>query len=256
MMPTGPSRYPKNKDSLSRDLCGASVTSTKPVSKCSIFLIDIACERIFQIQIANETGRGETSSGNKMENEEAIARESAATSEKHEVIAEPTFNTPPTPISHFVSRPDYPDCLLGEHVDIAGCVGVVVAIVKHSIKLRSPEGATRSFNSFGLRRIHGPPPMPSTPPLVPADCPTSSDEPAKQPASREVIEEPDFEQTIIAIADLVHRPDFPKCAFGQHVNIGGYAGVVVEIVNQSLRVRSQQGTSRNYNARVLRNLHG
>ena len=191
-----------------------------------------------------------------MENEETTARESAATSKTHEVIAEPNFNAPPTPISHFVSRPDYPDCLLGEHVDIAGCVGVVVSIVKHSIKVRSPEGATRSFNSFGLRRIHGPPPVPSIPPPAPADCPTAPDELSKQPAPRETIDKPDFEQRVIAIADLVHRPDYPKCALGQYVDIGGYAGVVVEIINQSLRVRSQQGTSRNYNALVLRNLHG
>jgi hypothetical protein len=195
-----------------------------------------------------------------MQDEETNVRESAATSEKHNVIAEPNFNAPLTNIAHFVSRPDYPDCLLGEHVDIGGYAGVVVAIVKHSIKVRSPEGATRSFNSFGLRRIYGPPPepppmMPTTPPPHPADRPVGPDETAKPTAPREIIEEPNFEQPIVAIADLVHRADYPKCAFGQHVDIGGYAGVVVEIVNQSLRVRSQQGTSRSYNALVLRNLH-
>jgi len=186
-----------------------------------------------------------------MQDEETSARESTAT-------AEPNFNAPLTDIAHFVSRPDYPDCLLGEHVDIGGYAGVVVAIVKHSIKVRSSEGVTRSFNSFGLRRIHGPPPlMPLTPPTAPADHSTTRDEPAKPSASpREIIEKPNFEQPILAIADWVHRPDYPECAFGQHVDIGGYVGVVVEIINQSLKVRSQQGTSRNYNALVLRNLHG
>ena len=185
-----------------------------------------------------------------MQDEETTARESALTSEKRDVTAEPNFNKPLTAIADFVSRPDYPDCLLGEHVDFGGYAGVVVAIVKHSIKVRSSEGATRSFNSFGLRRIHGPPP--EQPPLMAND--DESAKPTDPP--REIIEEPNFEQPIVPIADLVRRPDYPKCTFGRHVNISGYAGVVVEIVNQSLRVRSQQGTSRNYNARVLRNLHG
>jgi hypothetical protein len=196
-----------------------------------------------------------------MHDEEPSARESAPTSEKRDVIAEPNFNKPLTSIADFVSRPDYPECLLGEHVDIGGYAGVVVAIVKHSIKVRSSEGATCSFNCFGLRRIHGPPPeqppLMVTPPPFSTDRSVGDDESAKPTdAPREIIEEPNFEQPIVPIADLVRGPDYPKCTFGRHVNIGGYAGVVVEIVNQSLRVRSQQGTSRNYNARVLRNLHG
>ena len=49
---------------------------------------------------------------------------------------------------------------------------------------------------------------------------------------------------------------FPKCAFGEYVDIRGYAGVVVEIVNQSLKVRSPEGSIRSYNATGLRKLFG
>jgi hypothetical protein len=218
--------------------------------------------------MANFAKDSEILYGMEMPNEEVTTREDSPPSEKRGVVAEPDFNTPLTPIVDFVARPDFPECILGEHVDIGGYAGVVVAIVKHSIKVRSQEGATRSFNSFGLRRIYGPPPElppelksenPRFAPVAPAPTvrsePADEDEPPEPAPRHEVVDEPNFEQPIVSITELVARPDYPKCTFGRHVEIGGYTGVVVEILNQSLRVRSSQGTSRNYNALVLRNLH-
>jgi hypothetical protein len=135
--------------------------------------------------------------------------------------------------------------------------------VKQSLKVKSPEGLTRSFNSYNLRRIYGPPPEPEAalsggragPAIQPESAAPESKPPAAAPR-REVIEEPDFTQPIVPIRELSARPDFPKTAFGKHVDIGGYTGVVVEIVNQSLKVRSRQGTSRSYNALRLQAIYG
>jgi hypothetical protein len=57
------------------------------------------------------------------------------------------------------------------------------------------------------------------------------------------------------ISDWVRPADFPKCAWGAHVALGGYTGVVVEIVVQSLKVLSPEGDLRSYNAGVLLKLH-
>ena len=157
------------------------------------------------------------------------------------------------PIADFVMRSDFPECALGERLDIGGYTGVVVAVVKNSLKIRSSEGVTRSFNGYGLQRIYGPPADPGPTPI--AAVPLPEIEPAKGPP-RKVIDEPNFEQPVVPIAKLVANPGFPDCAFGQQVDIGGYTGVVVEIIKQSLKVRSPEGTSRNYNAAVLRNLYG
>jgi hypothetical protein len=40
------------------------------------------------------------------------------------------------------------------------------------------------------------------------------------------------------------------------VEINGYVGVVVELTGLSMKVRSPNGTSRKYNADILRKLHG
>jgi hypothetical protein len=73
---------------------------------------------------------------------------------------------------------------------------------------------------------------------------------------REIIEEPDFAQPVLQIRDLVGREDFPKCAFGLQLEINGFTGVVVEIVKQSLRVRSSDGYLQSYNGPALKKLHG
>jgi hypothetical protein len=180
-----------------------------------------------------------------------------------ELEGPPDFAAPQKPIAEFVTRPDYPECLVGEHVLIGGYAGVVVAVVKNSIKVRSPEGFTRSFNTFGLRRIYGPPPeLDPIPPSPSASELTStatrkSQHPApKAEPPREIVTEPNFKQPIVPVADLVSRADFPRSALGKRVEIGGYIGVVVEILNHnSLKVRSPQGTSRSYNATGLRAIY-
>ena len=184
--------------------------------------------------------------------------ETVPPAETREPAVTPDFDTPLKPIADFVSRPDFPECVLGEHLDIGGYTGVVIAVVKQSIKVKSSEGALRSFKSYGLQRIYG-----RAPEIAPAvetpspsfDVPKIPGESLKAAPVREIIEEPNFEQPVIAIAALLANPAFPKCAFGQHVEIGGYTGVVVELANQTLKVRSREGTSRNYNLVLLRNIY-
>jgi len=171
------------------------------------------------------------------------------------VTPEPSFK----PIADFVARPDFPECVLGEQVDIGGYTGLVVDVVKQSIKVRGPEGVVRSFKSYGLQRIYGPRPEMAALPEVSAasfDPPKSQIETLEPAPAREIIEEPNFDQPIVSISDLLPQPGFPRSALGRHVEIGGYAGVVVEVPDESLRVRSQQGTSRKYNSALLRKIYG
>ena len=180
-------------------------------------------------------------------------------SPKREVISEPNFAPPPKPIAKFAGRPDFPQCAYGEFVDIGGYAGVVVEIVNNSIKVRDPEGITQSFNFHRLRTLYSPAPRPETDLLrATGDRVTPVDEPAgtAPPApNRQFIAEPDFDVPLQPIADFVRRLDFPGCAFGRHVDIGGYSGVVVEIVKQSLKVRSPAGVTRSYNAGALVRLY-
>lgn len=174
-------------------------------------------------------------------------------------VGEPNFATPPQLIAEFVGLSDFPRCVLGAHVDIGGSVGVVVDIVNQSLKVRSRDGATQSFNFNRLRTIYGPPPEPVE--AQPFTGRSTRDPEPPTPATapsppREVIETPDFEAPIRPIAEFIQRSDFPKCALGAHVEIAGYTGVVVEIVNQSLKVRAVHGLSRSYNADGLRRIHG
>lgn len=188
---------------------------------------------------------------------------------------QPDFTRPVRAMKEFAGRADFPECILGEHIDISGFAGVVVAIVKHSIKVKSPEGLTQSFNVNRLRTLFAPPVRIEAP--VSAPSPTVDAESAPRPVTRrrpepveddappapaapapvrEVIEEPDFTLPVVQIRDLVGRDDFPKCAFGQQVEINGFTGVVVEIVKQSLRVRSVDGYLQSFNGPILKKLHG
>lgn len=198
-------------------------------------------------------------SSNQAANEENQSQEGVPASRLRELIVPPDFNAPVKSVADFVTRIDFPECVLGEHLDLGGYTGVVVAVVKQSIKVKSREGATRSFKSYGLQRLYAPPPEAEPAVELPPPSETDSALPADAPApapSAEVIEQPNFEQPVKAIVELLTNPEFPRCAFGEHVEIGGYIGVVVEIANQTLKVRSQQGTSRNYNALRLRSIYG
>lgn len=170
----------------------------------------------------------------------------------------PGSDSPPEPIGQLVTRDDFPECLSGKLVDIGGHIGTVTAVVRQSIKVRSREGTTTSFNAHGLRRIYGPKTEPEPPPVMPL-FETPHRTPLETPApavARQVIENPDFTQEVRAIRQFAGERDFPECALGRHVDIRGFAGVVVEIVHHSLKVRSRDGVTLSFNADVLRKLHG
>lgn len=184
---------------------------------------------------------------------------------------EPDFSGVPRPIADFAGLPDFPQCALGAYVDIGGFAGVVADIVKNSIKIRAPDGLNQSFNFHRLRTIYGPAapklePMPSGPMEAhPAARPRATPRPAPEPDAppavasapkRELIADPDFSQPVVSIRTLVGRADFPKCALGLHIEIVDYTGVVVELVNQSLKVLAADGGIRSYNAMAMRKLHG
>ena len=69
------------------------------------------------------------------------------------------------------------------------------------------------------------------------------------------IQELNFDRAVRPIREFF-GPDYPQSVVGELVDIGGYVGVVVSLENDSLKVRSRQGTSRKYNAAVLPNLYG
>ena len=155
-------------------------------------------------------------------------------------------------ISELVAEPDFPKSALGQTVDIKGYVGVVVQIVNNSIKVRSAEGNTMSYNFNALRRLYGPR-ITSEPERL-GEMPISS-VPAEPEVKRQIILDPNFDSAAVPIESVVHRPDFPQCAFGVLVDLHGYAGVVVELVGHSLKVRSREGTTRSYNADGLRKIY-
>lgn len=187
------------------------------------------------------------------------------------------FNRIPKPISELVAAPDFPRCALGEFVNIGGFTGVVVEIIKQSLKVTSQEGDTVSYNANGLRKIYAPKfqaetpanfsPVsapaesiqeePQTPPKeeeVPAAAVSPAAEPEAAPAP--VIPALNFDRPAKPIIEFASRADFPKCTLGEFLNIGGYAGVVVEIVKQSLKVQSAEGRTMSFNANGLRKLYG
>jgi hypothetical protein len=179
---------------------------------------------------------------------------------RRDAITRPNFDGTPKPIAEFAGRPDFPQCAFGEYVNIGGYAGVVMEIVNQSIKVRSPEGITQSFNFPRLRKLYGPTLRPEPVEISqPAEQPGSSAAPVETlaPATpREVIAKPNFGRDVKAIRVFASRPDFPECAYGQHVDIRGYAGVVVEIGSHSIKVRSSEGETRSFDATVLRKLYG
>ena len=177
-------------------------------------------------------------------------------------IAESHFSGTPLPIEEFAGRADFPKCTRGAYIDIRGFAGIVVDIVNQSIKVRSAEGITQSFNSHRLKSLYAPAthpePMPVT--LHPdRPEPAARTEPARSvPAAppRVYIATPDFTAPIQPIREFAGQPDFPRCIYGKHVDIQGNTGVVVEIVKGSLKIQSPAGTTLSYNAEVLRRLYG
>src|SRR5215467_11303803 len=93
-------------------------------------------------------------------------------------------------ISELVAAPEFPNSALGARVDIKGFIGVVVGVVNNSIKVRSEEGNTVSYNFHALRRLYGPHLPPEPAPANP---------PAPEQTKRQVILEPDFNAPLVPI---------------------------------------------------------
>jgi hypothetical protein len=167
-------------------------------------------------------------------------------------MTEPNPDLPAKPISELVAHPNFPNSAVGEKVDIRGYTGMIVEVVKNSIKVRSAEGNMVSYNFHTLRRLYGPRVEPNEALAEPA--PPS--EPVSDPKpERRVILEPNFDLPLVPIESLVHQPEFPDCAFGVHVDLHGFTGVVVELVGRSLKIRSPEGSTRSYNADGLRKIY-
>ena len=166
----------------------------------------------------------------------------------------PTAGRRVYPIAELLLRPDFPQGVLGEEVDIGGFSGTIVEIVRHSIRVRPREGGTMGYNVNVLRKLYGPravEEVETSAVAAPAEAPPSA--PPAPP--RVFIETPDFTAPMRPIEDFVMRADFPQCVYGRHLDLHGYEGVVVEIVNRSLKVRAQQGATRSYNADGLVKLY-
>jgi hypothetical protein len=155
-------------------------------------------------------------------------------------------------ISELVADPGFPNSAVGESVDIKGYTGVIVEVARNSIKVRSAEGNTMSYNFHTLRKLYGPRIAPLEPPAQPAPAGLPVPPPH---AARQVILEPNFHSPVVPIESLAHRPDFPSCAFGVFIDFHGFTGVVVELVGGSLRVRSREGSTCSYNADGLRKIY-
>src|SRR5262245_20089830 len=120
--------------------------------------------------------------------------------------ANPPPNPSPRPIAELLEHPDFPKSALGELVDIGRYTGVVADVVGLSLKVKSPEGATKSFNANGLRRIYGrvapPDPIPipeptRRPPSVrPRERPREEPAFAPLPPAQPPTIEPDFTKPV------------------------------------------------------------
>jgi len=179
------------------------------------------------------------------------------------VIAEPDFSGEPVPVGQFAERADFPQCTLGVYVSIHGFTGVVVEIINQSLKVRSRDGISQRFNAYRLKTLFAPPdrtkPVTQTLSMErpkPAPTPKPDDEPEDLLPARRVVTNPDFDQPVRAIRAFATQADFPENVYGKHVDIPGYAGVVVEIVKGSLRVQSPTGTIRSYNVDALKKFCG
>lgn len=186
------------------------------------------------------------------------------------------------PIGELVVREDYPQCMVGQTVEIRGIVGRVTQLAGQSLKIRQAEGRMQSFNVHVLRKLYSPPvryepgaianaptarshSIPSdtlepsqAPAPEPEPEPQAEPEPGPEPETptRLEVAKPDFSAPLVSIVTLLQRSDFPRGVLGVHVDIGGFTGVVVEVMNQSLRVLSPEGQRRKYNGPALRKLYG
>jgi hypothetical protein len=189
-------------------------------------------------------------------------KESTPPAPTRRAVIEPNFSGTPQPIGELTERADFPRCALGAYIDIRGFAGVVVDINNESIKVRSPDGVTQRFNANRLKTLYAPPdrsePVPMTPNIAgpKSDSAPEPGRPTPVTPPRVYIADPDFTAPVRLINDYAGRRDFPACAYGKHVEIAGYTGVVVEIVRGSLKIQSPAGITRSYDGDVLRKRYG
>jgi hypothetical protein len=181
-------------------------------------------------------------------------QEPTSSAPEQKIIANPDFSGAPESIADWTGRPDFPRCALGAYVNIKGFEGVVVEIIGQSLRIQSAEGVKQRFNGDRLKTLFAP--RDRTKPKPPPTLATRKTPAADEAPAREHIEEPDFTAPIRAIRVYASQRDFPKCAYGKHVDIPGYTGVVVEIVKDSLRVQAATGGIRRFNCGVLKKLYG
>lgn len=86
---------------------------------------------------------------------EAAAEIPAPDEPERVYIAEPDFSVPFQKIDDYAGQPDFPQCIYGKHVDIRDYTGVVVEIIRGSLKVQSPDGIIRSYNAGVLKRLYG-----------------------------------------------------------------------------------------------------
>jgi hypothetical protein len=173
----------------------------------------------------------------------------------------PDFSGKADPIADWVQKPDFPRCALGAFVNIHGFEGVVIEITGKSLRIISKDGIRQRFNGDRLKTLFAPRELPKPEPKRQAPRAKKPVEPDEEPdeedvkPAREYIEKPDFNAPVIEIGEYVDQPDFPRCAYGKHVSIGEYVGVVVEVVKHSVRVQCSSGGIRRFNAPVLKKIY-
>ncbi len=225
-----------------------------------------------------------------MQSPESSETDSAAmpSAPEGKVAITPDFSVPAIPIGQFTERPDWPRCALGVHVNIHGFEGVVVEVINHSIRVISSERLTQRFNAARLKTLFAPmdrsrpeplpteeerpqpvdsavPSAPVTPvaaaaPAAAVAPPTpvsrAAMAPAALPPTQSRITRPDFTAPVRAIRTYAGERDFPECAYGKHVDIRGFSGVVVEIEGGVLKIQAADGTLRTFIASNLRKVYG
>ena len=207
-----------------------------------------------------------------MESPENTVQEPEATpaAPMSRVITHPDFSGTPLPIGSMTERADWPQCALGALVDIHGFEGVVIEIINQSLKVRSSERITQRFNAYRLKVLFAPPDRshesaaPISAPSVRTRAAALKSDPDSRPdaeptpaaPARVFIAKPDFSAPVRAIRTYASQAEFPQNAYGKHVEIPGYTGVVVEIVRGSLKVQTEEGTVRSFNVAALRKLYG
>src|SRR3954451_17861244 len=129
-------------------------------------------------------------------------------------------------ISEFVARDDFPQGAIGALVDIGGYVGTVVEVVHNSIRVRSPEGVTRGYNFYTLRKLYGPRPELEPAPggreaIIPAKPVRAAEEPilAAEPVEPRELDFPTFDRQPKPISALISQPNFPAPILGEMVDI-------------------------------------